>query len=662
MAEIRVYPILLEETVKRYSYLIKGEDQFILFDPGASNHSDNLINGLKDLVNISDIEYIILQSNDFLNVTSIDKIIEAGFKGRIIANEVGMPYISTMIHANISTIQKLDYNLKLKDGKTINFLPMPFMPFPECFASFVVEDNILFSGHLFAQNVHGNKNAEELIRAINDFHETVLPGVEFIRQAINKIKKLEIKQIFPRLGYVINQGNVNTVILEVLKYDFYNSQQVIEKKNAKNVSYNYENICNHMLKRLEIKFDNQLVLDVFKDSDIKLGVFPAIEIENTNLSGYKLWNTFFELIFQVRGIEWLVLLEPTVKKYSHVYNIKLPAIYKTKFYEQLNKIQTLNAENIQLGERVVNLTSQVHQTTDKLLRDSVTNLYNQRFMIQHLLNNLDQPLEEKKTRGLIVLQIDNLLAINKKHGTNIGDESIRNLVHIINQVKSEDTILFKRNGPGIFVYKHNINEKMLTIFALKLSNSVKGSNAFIEPITISMGIVTIDELDPRYSLEERVNQFIDIVLMRLEMAKQKGKSQVVFKNKEKEKFIEGMILLIDEDETNQNLMVKIFERINYRVIIAKDIYHAYDIIEKHNIDVIISEINLSKLDGFQLKQKLNLTPNLRNIPFLIVSHHKNLDVIMRANQLDIDIILQKPIIPEELIGHINRIRDKRVVL
>ncbi|MDT8337125.1 MAG: response regulator, partial [Candidatus Izemoplasmatales bacterium] len=239
---------------------------------------------------------------------------------------------------------------------------------------------------------------------------------------------------------------------------------------------------------------------------------------------------------------------------------------------------------------------------------------------------------------------------------------IRNLVQIINRIKGDETILFKRSGPGIFVYKHAVDDKMLTIFALKLSNSVKESEVFVEPITISMGIVTIEELNSLYSVEERVNQFIDIALMRLEKAKIQGKGQLVNKNTDKDTYVEGLILLVDEDETNQNLMVKIFERINYHVMIAKDIYHAYEILEKHNIDIIISEINLSKLDGFRLKQKINTSQNYNNIPFIIVSHHKNLDVIMRANLLDVDLILQKPIIPEELIGHIKRIRDKRVAL
>lgn len=83
-------------------------------------------------------------------------------------------------------------------------------------------------------------------------------------------------------------------------------------------------------------------------------------------------------------------------------------------------------------------------------------------------------------------------------------------------------------------------------------------------------------------------------------------------------------------------------------------------LENHQIDCIISEINLSKLDGFQFKQRINSEKTYKNIPFIIASHHKNLDVIMRANLLDIDLVLQKPIIPEELIGHIKRIRDKRV--
>lgn len=58
----------------------------------------------------------------------------------------------------------------------------------------------------------------------------------------------------------------------------------------------------------------------------------------------------------------------------------------------------------------------------------MTGLYNQVVMNQHLLDNLDQPLQEQATRALLVIHIDNLLSINKKYGTAKGDDTLRGLV------------------------------------------------------------------------------------------------------------------------------------------------------------------------------------------------------------------------------------------
>ena len=260
------------------------------------------------------------------------------------------------------------------------------------------------------------------------------------------------------------------------------------------------------------------------------------------------------------------------------------------------------------------------------------------------------------------MQIDQLLEINKKYGSAKGDETLKNLTHLIFNVKSEQTLVFKQDGPGIFIYKQNVEEKTLLDFALKLSNEIKSSDLFVENISVSMSITTTKELNDRYGLNERINQFIELTLMRLERAKSKGKGYILDQKTDQNKYVEGSILIVDEDETYQNLMVKIFERIHYQVIISKDVYEAYEHLENHNIDIVISEINLSKLDGFQLKHRMNQSQTMRNIPFIIVSHHKNLEVITRANLLDVHLILQKPIIPEELIGHIKRIREKKAMI
>lgn len=654
--------ILLETDVKRYAYLILAEEKSILIDPGAKHHAQTLLIELKKHIQVSDLTYIILQSNDYLNLGSLDALSKEGFKGEVIANETGLPYLKSMIQNEILTIESLDYMLKLNDEMTFEFIPMPFLPFPEAFVTVFKEEGTLFSAHLFSQSIHQYADQDELSGAINHFHEMVLPSVEFVRQAIKKLKKFDIKNIYPRLGYSIHKSHMSVMFTKVAAYDFYNSNQVIEHKNKKNVSYNYETICNHMLKRLESRYHRIDILDAFKGTDIHLELYPYLEIESTSLTGYKLWNGFFDILYKAKGVTWLTLLEPIVKKYNRKYNIKLPVIYKTRLLGQQTEIEDLNIEKNKLEQEVLELSSKISETTDKLLRCPITGLYNQRFMVGHLLNNLDQPLATHEVRGLILIHIDNLLEINKKFGAHKGDETLRNLAHLINNIKNEETMAFKQNGPGIFVYKHQIEEKALIDFALKLSNYIKLSDLFIEPITLSISIAITSELNSRYALDERVNQFIELSLMRLERAKLKGKGQILDKKTDENMYVEGVILLVDEDETYQNLIIKIFDRIHYKVIIAKDVYDAYEQLETHNVDIIISEINLSKLDGFQLKRKVNESQTFRNIPFIIVSHHKNLEVITRANLLDVDLIMQKPIIPEELIGHIKRIREKKVMI
>ena len=428
------------------------------------------------------------------------------------------------------------------------------------------------------------------------------------------------------------------------------------------MSFNYEAILNHMLKWLESRYHPTEILEVFKDSEIQLEQFANLEIASSQIKGYRLWNYFFETIFTKKGTNWLALLEPIVKKYNSLYNINLPAIYTSKFIQQEKAIQSLSANNTLLGERLIDLQKKVTETTDKLLRCPITNLYNQRFMIEHLINNLDKPLVVDETRGLMAIQIDNLVKINKKYGPTKGDETLRNLVYILNKTKGDLTILFKQNGPGIFIYKQSTTDDEIKTFLARLNKNISDSDVFAEPITLAVSIVKIDELNPEYPTKERVNQLIELALTRLERAKQKGNGQVLDKETDVNTYIEGIILLVDEDETYQNLMIKIFKRINYDVIIAKDIYEAYEILENKKIDCIISEINLSKLDGFRFKQKLNDDISYKSIPFIIASHHKSLDAVIRANLLDVDLVLKKPIIPEELIGHIKRIKDKRVRL
>jgi diguanylate cyclase (GGDEF)-like protein len=493
---------------------------------------------------------------------------------------------------------------------------------------------------------------------MNHFHETTLPSVEFVRGAIKALKGLTIKTIYPRLGQVIKEKEVRPLLNTARTYDFYNTNQVVLRTHDKNVSYNYESICNHMLKRLETRYHREEIASVFEDSDIILEMVPYLEIKESILTGYKLWNAFFDLVYQKKGIIWLNLLEPVVSKYTELYHIQPPMIYQTKAVSQLLTIESLKDEKQHLYNEVKTLSSKIIETTDKLLRCSITGLYNEEVLRKHLLENMSQ-VNKTLESGLLLIHIDNLSAINKKHGPHKGDETLRHLVHLIERIKKPESLVFKQEGPGIFIYKQNVPLGTIKGLANHLRKAITESELFIETITISQSIVTINELSEGYAIKEKTDEWIEIAKTRLEHAKTKGPDTLLDQASDDLIMHDGMILLVDEDETYQNLMGLIFKRIDYKVLVAKDIDEALEMIENHPIDIIISEINLSKLDGFMLKARLNATSDYAKVPFIIASHHKTIDVIRRANLLDVDLVLQKPLIPEEILGHVKRMKEMR---
>ena len=147
---------------------------------------------------------------------------------------------------------------------------------------------------------------------------------------------------------------------------------------------------------------------------------------------------------------------------------------------------------------------------------------------------------------------------------------------------------------------------------------------------------------------------------RIAYAKLKGQSQIIDESIVIPDQAEGLILLVDQDELNRNMLYRIFKRINFDVVLADSVVEAFQLIQKRKIDVVISEINLSKMDGFQLKMMMNESKTYHEIPFIMVSHNKTIDNIRRGNLLDVDLILEKPI--KEIGEHTLKAKHQEFVL
>ena len=458
------------------------------------------------------------------------------------------------------------------------------------------------------------------------------------------------------MGYLISKQVFAAIHEYVERLDFYNNYQVFTYNEVGQKQVNYREIINHMINHLQKYFTKIEILNTFIGTPFALQADPLV-LNKSALEDYRLWHGFFEHIYVEKGISWIAILEPIVNRYYDNYDLAKPNVYLSKFIEMTMKAETLDKENIKLEAQIQKLSDEVDETKDKFMRCPITHLYNQDFFKQMLRIDLNKEIPSDRTKGFVLVQLDQLNELNRKYGNETGDESIRNMAYLLEQIKQPNSMLFKQNGPGVLVYVDDSKFKEIQKIAIDARNEISESDLFIEKVTASVSMVDLEEINRELPLDEQIKEVLTLLEKRILLAKNKGTGLIIDKNYSLPTTSEGIILLVDEDEVNLNMLNRILQRIQYEVKIARGVEEAIDIIDKTHIDLIISEINLSKIDGFSLKKILNESKDFQKIPFIMVSHNKTLENIKRGNTLDVNLILEKPIIPEELIGHVKRYKD-----
>lgn len=98
----------------------------------------------------------------------------------------------------------------------------------------------------------------------------------------------------------------------------------------------------------------------------------------------------------------------------------------------------------------------------------------------------------------------------------------------------------------------------------------------------------------------------------------------------------GPVVIIEDDMDDQELLTEIFQKLNYpnKIIFFSDGEEALDHIRssKDAPFLILSDINLPKLDGFALREKLKTDASLSNkcIPYLFFSTASNQKSVIDA--------------------------------
>ena len=113
------------------------------------------------------------------------------------------------------------------------------------------------------------------------------------------------------------------------------------------------------------------------------------------------------------------------------------------------------------------------------------------------------------------------------------------------------------------------------------------------------------------------------------------------------------ILVVDDAEFNRDLLLQLLED-DYEVIMAVDGGEGVKKAEQERPDLILMDLGMPVMDGWQATRKIKANSELKHIPIIAVTSHAMVGDEIQARQAGCDDYVPKPIDENELMKKIKK--------
>jgi len=116
----------------------------------------------------------------------------------------------------------------------------------------------------------------------------------------------------------------------------------------------------------------------------------------------------------------------------------------------------------------------------------------------------------------------------------------------------------------------------------------------------------------------------------------------------------SVVLVADDNEQNLELLIAYLDGLeNVRVITARDGAETMDKIVAEKPDLVLLDIMMPKMSGFEVCRKVKSDPQLKSIPIVMVTALNEMGDIERGVECGTDDFLSKPINRLELVTRVK---------
>lgn len=122
------------------------------------------------------------------------------------------------------------------------------------------------------------------------------------------------------------------------------------------------------------------------------------------------------------------------------------------------------------------------------------------------------------------------------------------------------------------------------------------------------------------------------------------------------------ILVVDDSVTVRKVTSRFLERQGFNVALAKDGVDAIEILQDTTPDMILLDIEMPRMDGFEVATQVRHNKRLRHIPIIMITSRTGEKHRERALEIGVNDYMGKPFQEQELLNKIQKILGKEVSL
>ncbi|MDD3140909.1 MAG: FprA family A-type flavoprotein [Lachnospiraceae bacterium] len=220
--QLRTFDIIMETKygTSYNSYILKGSEKTVLIETAKLKFYDIYKKKLDELIDIKDIDYIIVNHTEPDHAGSIEHLLDINPNIQIVGTNAAINFVKQIVNHDFKSIVVKDNDTLSLGDKTLRFMPLPNLHWPDTMYTFWEEGHVLFTCDSFGAHYSHPQvlrstvtDVDGYLSAAKYYFDNIIGPYKspFMTNALERIKDFKIDMICTGHGPVLD-SNIKEII------------------------------------------------------------------------------------------------------------------------------------------------------------------------------------------------------------------------------------------------------------------------------------------------------------------------------------------------------------------------------------------------------------------------------------------------------------------